>query len=425
LMRLSWFIASIATAAAALWGAQFALRAAPLAVAGDLPSPAALAAFDGDPAIMTPEDWLARRAPLLRAAFQRTVYGTPPDASVPHIVSRQLIDDAAFNELGRIEQLSLRFSGQHGEAAFSMLLITPRSARGPSPVVIVPNFCGNAAALAGKYRRVSAAAWRAPRCRTAAGLALTRTMHGANIIEPPFADLLRDGYAVATFSPAEIAPDDPILARAAIARLPDASADRLGAVGAWAWAISRVVDVLEAEPRVDHTRIAAFGHSRQGKAVLWAAASDPRIALVIANQSGRLGASPTRSRTGEQLPQLFQRYPHWFPASAGESAQIDIDQHLLLALIAPRPILLGAARLDRWSDPAGAFRSAEAATPVYRLFGGDGLDQPNMQSPNLHADIAVFLRPGGHGVRPRDWQVARAFLNAHFGAPGRADTAAR
>jgi hypothetical protein len=117
-MRLSWFIASIATAAAALWGAQFALRAAPLAVAGDLPSPAALAAFDGDPAIMTPEDWLARRAPLLRAAFQRTVYGTPPDASVPHIVSRQLIDDAAFNELGRIEQLSLRFSGQHGEAAF-------------------------------------------------------------------------------------------------------------------------------------------------------------------------------------------------------------------------------------------------------------------------------------------------------------------
>jgi hypothetical protein len=182
---------------------------------------------------------------------------------------------------------------------------------------------------------------------------------------------------------------------------------------------------LEGEPRVDHTRIAAFGHSRQGKAVLWAAASDPRIALVIANQSGRLGASPTRSRTGEQLPQLFQRYPHWFSASAGESAQIDIDQHLLLALIAPRPILLGAARLDRWSDPAGAFRSAEAATPVYRLFGGDGLDQPDMQSPNLHADIAVFLRPGGHGVRPRDWQVARAILNAHFGAPERPDTAAR
>lgn len=173
--------------------------------------------------------------------------------------------------------------------------------------------------------------------------------------------------------------------------------------------------MLEREPRLDRERLALFGHSRFGKAALWAAAMDQRIGLVIANQSGRLGASPTQSPTGERLSDLFQRFPHWFPASAHEAAASEIDQHLLLALIAPRPILIGGARLDRWSDPAGAFRAAQAATPVYQLFGGAGLTQETLSAPNFDADIAFFLRDGGHGVRPYDWRMARNFLAAHFG----------
>lgn len=406
--------------ALALWGAQYAYRVAPLSVAGDL-SPGPLAAFEGDPPVQSAEDWMARRAPLLRAAFQNFVYGAPPAATEPQIVSRRLVSDDAFNGAARIEELSLRIASARGETRFSLVLLTPRAATGPAPVVIIPNFCGNAAAFGRRFAAIEEPSWEAPRCRTEAGRALTRALHGANIVRPPFADILADGYAVATFSPGEVAPDDPRRARQAIAHLPDASADRLGAVGAWAWSISRVVDVVERDPRFDHTRIAVFGHSRFGKAALWATASDPRIGLVIANQSGRLGASPTNSRIGERLQQLFSRYPHWFPESAEVAGESDLDQHLLLALIAPRPILLGGARLDRWSDPAGAFRSAEAASPVYHLFGRVGLDQPDLSTPNFHADIAFFLRPGGHGVRPYDWRAARAFLRAHFApsAPGR------
>ena len=411
-MRFGW-LKTLFIGFAVLWALQFSLRAAPLSVAAPLAAPSVLGAFENDPPVETSDDWMARRAPLLRAAFQNLVYGAPPAATPPRIVRRRVIDEAAFGGLGRLEELTLVVSSERGEVRFALLLATPHTAH--APVIIAPNFCGNAAALGRRYRDLAEPIWLATRCRTLVGRALTRAMQGAHIVRPPFADLLRDGYAVATFSPGEIAPDNARLAAAALARLPDASADRLGAVGAWAWAISRGVDVVSDEPNLDASRIAVFGHSRFGKAALWATAMDMRIGAVIANHSGKLGASPTESHVGETLSGLFRRYPHWFPrAVEAQGVTDEIDQHLLLALIAPRPILLNGATLDRWSDPAGAFRAAEAASPVYELFGGVGLDQADMRSTNLNADIAFHLRSGGHGIRPSDWAAARDFLDAHF-----------
>jgi hypothetical protein len=413
-MRFRW-LGAMLVFAAAIWTLQFSVRVAPLSVDGSLPVPSPLGAFEGDPPIESAEDWMARRAPLLRAAFQNFVYGAPPAATAPRVVSRRLVDANAFGGLGRIEELTLAIEGERGVASFALLLATPHNADAAAPVVIAPNFCGNAAALGRRYPQLAEPAWLAPRCRTLVGRALARAMQGAHIVRPAFRELLSHGYAVATFSPGEVAPDDPDLAREALARLPDASAERLGAVGVWAWAISRVVDVIEREPELDASRVAVFGHSRFGKAALWATAMDMRIGAVIANQSGRLGASPSGSHVGETLNGLFHRYPHWFPRVVETDGVSDeIDQHLLLALIAPRPILLSGARLDRWSDPAGAFRAAEAASPVYELFGRVGLDQVDMRSTNLNADIAFYFRPGGHGVRPSDWATARAFLDAHF-----------
>lgn len=414
-MRLGWLIGLCAALWLGLWGLQLNMRLAPLDPEG-LTLPAPLAAFADDPPVVDSEDWLARRAPLLRAAFQTLVYGEPPTATPPRIVARTVVDDSAFNDLGRIEELSLSVNGRQGEVAFTLVLVTPRNATSAAPVVIIPNFCGNGAAFGNVYPEMEPPAWLAPRCRTLVSRSLTRALHGAHIVRPPFADLLRDGYAVATFSPGEVAPDDPRLVADALARLPDASADRLGAVGAWAWSISRVVDQIEREGSLDSSRVALFGHSRFGKAALWATAMDPRISLVIANQSGRLGAAPTASDTGETLTQLHRRFPHWFPpASEIAEEQAELDQHMLLALIAPRPILLGGARLDRWSDPAGSFQAAQAASPVYRLFGHVGLDQPDIATPNFGADISMYIRPGGHGIRPYDWRMTRQFLAAHFG----------
>jgi hypothetical protein len=420
-MRLAAVLAALIVAiCAGLWSAQYSLRVAPLND-GDITLPAPLARFADDPPVLNADDWFARRAPLLRTAFQNFVYGEPPAATPPRVVRRTVIAEHAFDGLGRVEELALQIVSAQGEASFTLVLVTPVNATGPAPVIVVPNFCGNPAAFGGAFPALADPNWVAPRCRTLASRSLTRALHGAHIVRPPFADLLRDGYAIATFSPGEIAPDDEVLAQSALDRLPDASADRLGAVGAWAWSISRVVDQINREPALDHDRIAVFGHSRFGKAALWATAIDPRIGLVIANQSGRLGASPSASSIGETLSQLHQRFPHWFPAGGPqtdepENVEAALDQNLLLALIAPRPILLGGARLDRWSDPAGAYRAAQAATPVYRLLGHTGLDQPDIETPNVDADIAFYLRPGGHSIRPHDWRMARAFLNAHFRA---------
>lgn len=407
-MRMRVWI-GLALAVAALWAAQFGLRIAPLTIDAAPLAPAALGPYADDPPVASTEDWLSRRAPVLLDAFE-SIYGSAPRGAETRIVSRQLIDASAFGGLGRIEQLSLRVSANGADLPLSVVLVTPNAARAPAPVVVIPNFCGNPAAFGNRYPEMAAPVWLAPRCQNAATRSVVRALHGANIVRPPFRDLLSDGFAVATFSPAEIAPDDPDSAAHILTRL---SAD-LGAVGAWAWSIVQVVGVLGLEPQIDRERVAVFGHSRFGKAALWAAAMDPGVGLVIANQTGRLGASVTQSPTGERLTDLFERFPHWFPPSAREAAERDIDQHLLLALIAPRPILIGGARLDRWSDPAAAFRAAQAATPVYRLFGGEGLTQQSVSAPDFDSEIAFFVRDGGHGVRPYDWRMARRFLAAHF-----------
>jgi hypothetical protein len=349
------------------------------------------------------------------------VYGELPIVLPSTHTSTRLIDPNAFGGAGQIEEVALSLVGPSGPIPIDVLVATPRSdGLRPAPVVIAPNFCGNRAALGFRYKTVSQPNWIAERCRTALGRLTTETMHGDSIIRLPMGSLLRAGYAIVTFSPGQIVPDDVSLADAAIARLPPSatSGPRVGAIGAWSWSISRVADLILADPRFDPNRVALFGHSRFGKAALLTAALDTRIRAVIANQSGRLGAAPSSDNVGEPLPSLFGRFPHWFPTAAKETeiARQTLDQQLLLALIAPRPLLLGGASLDRWSDPAGAFQSARTASAAYRLFGGTGLDQASMKATNLDADVAYYFRSGGHGVRKSDWMIAIAFLDRHFAA---------
>jgi hypothetical protein len=408
--------AILVLAAAGLWALQYCLRVAPTQPNAAISLTAPLDAFYDDPPVIALSDWTGRRAPLLRAAFQADVYGELPAALSPIIKSTHLVDGDAFNGAGRIEEASLSLAGPHGAIPIDVLIALPASAaKQAAPVLIIPNFCGNRATLGYRYAAVSQPGWIAERCRTAFGRLTTELMHGDSIIRLPVEKFLREGYAVITFSPGQIVPDDPVLARPAIDRLPPSAAGgpRVGAIGAWSWSMSRVTDFVLADQRLDPNRIALFGHSRMGKAALLTAALDPRIGAVIANQSGRLGAAPSSDSIGEPLPSLFKRFPYWFPAEA-QSAEPQIDQQYLLALIAPRPLLLGGASLDRWSDPAGAFQSAQSASAAWRLLGRPGLVQASMQATDLNADIAYYFRSGGHGVRKSDFATTIAFLNRRF-----------
>ncbi|MBX3511817.1 MAG: alpha/beta hydrolase, partial [Hyphomonadaceae bacterium] len=145
-------------------------------------------------------------------------------------------------------------------------------------------------------------------------------------------------------------------------------------------------------------------------------ANDARIAAVIAHQSGRGGASLNRSDAGESIAEIMGAYPWWFPPAYARAAESAVDQDDLIALIAPRPVLLGNSRRDAWADPLGAWRAAESASPVYELYGEGGLVQPDMRRPNLRAGIGFYTRDGLHGVHSQDWDVFLEFLDAHFRA---------
>ena len=422
-MKEGWRIVATALAVLGLvlFSVQFAVRATPGLPQTAPQVPDILGPFETDAPVNSASDWVERRAPILRAAFQRLIYGDLPPAITPALESRRLIDAAAFSGAARIEEWVLAVPLREKRVRFRALVLTPNGAKGPVPTVIATNFCGNRAALAGAYKSIERPDWAPKRCRTPFGQWTAEALHGADIIAAPFEALTRAGYAAVTFFPMEIVADDRTLSAATLKLLTDdmeGQKTRTGALAAWAWGYSRVVDALYADPAFDTDRIALWGHSRFGKAALLATAFDGRIAAVVANQSGTFGATLSRHSRGESIPAVTMKFPHWFTPEvqrfAGRPQDLPLDQHLLIALIAPRPILLGGASMDRWSDPANAFEAARAAAPVYELFGEEGVRQASFRRPDESSPVTLYVRPGGHGVRPRDWREAIAFLNTHL-----------
>jgi hypothetical protein len=282
---------------------------------------------------------------------------------------------------------------------------------------VVQNFCGNALALHKRYDEVRSLTPPPDLCegflKAPAGIILGRWIDG-----PPLERVLERGYAVAVVYAADLVPDEAAASKPALSRLYGSDAETGGALAAWAWLYDALGGVLAREPGLDGAPVVAWGHSRNGKAALLAGAVYPRIAGVISHQSGRGGAALNRSDTGETIAQITRTYGFWFSPRYGDFAgrvgEMTVDQHQLLALIAPRPVLLGAGDRDRWSDPAGAFRAAQGAAPVWRLYGKPGLDQTRLSEPDLTRPLATFMRKGTHGVTTRDWDYFLDWLDANF-----------
>ncbi|MEZ5892395.1 MAG: hypothetical protein R3C58_04525 [Parvularculaceae bacterium] len=407
--------------------AKMTLAWADLGAKGDAAAPPVLGAFESAPPVISADDWRARRAPALREALQREVYGFLPDAGATRVLDHQVINASAFGGRASLEEYRLAFTATFngetveslgaggGDAGVIMDVAYPSNAKGPVPIILMETFCQRWNTLP------DPAVAGAPAEIDRGGGGIGTYVFGRFICTPPVEEILDAGYAIATVFPSEFVPDSNERGLAELRRLSPGYADdetRWGAIAAWAWEYSRMIDALEKEPRIDQNAIITWGHSRYAKAALVAAAFDARIDGVIAHQSGTGGASLNRRKKGESVKSITSSYPHWFSKTyssfAGHEEDMRTDQHLLLALVAPRPVLLGNARRDVWSDPNGAFRASLGADPVYELLGSSGLEQSRLDEWRPEADLAFWLRAGTHGVVKEDWPAFFAFLKAHY-----------
>ena len=404
---------------------QLTLDWADLSGRGAAARPPVLGAFEGQPPITGAAAWERGRVPALRNALQEHVYGFLPDSTLTRVTERRTLAEDLFGGKAVLEEWDIEALVRFGETdsdpvRFTIVMMLPAWGDRPAPVILMESFCRNHNTI--PHPAVSRPDKPSFCDGGGIGALAASFIFGRYNITPPLEEMIDRGYGFVALYPGDYVPDSGEAGLAALRRLAKGHTDeatRWGAIAAWGWGYSRVIDALTDDPRIDQNGIILYGHSRYGKAALIGGAFDDRVDAVISHQSGTGGAALNRAKAGESVGAITDSYPHWFSqtyaAYAGREEEMPVDQHQLLALIAPRPVLLGNARRDVWSDPNGSFRAAQAADPVWELYGKQGLTVESLKTFDPEADIAFHIRPGTHGTTEEDWPVFFEFLEAHFG----------
>ncbi len=384
---------------------------AALPVHTNLPDP--LVMFNGH-RVTSRNEWFKQRRPELKALFEHYMYGQlpPPPSSFHASVQGQyadFLDGQATLKLVQIE------TGPANAPRIDLMMVLPNGHPGPVPLFLAMDFCGNHAVTTDP-RVPLAHGWLPNSCKGCSNNVATDTARGTQATDWPLADIVRRGYGLATFYNGDIDSDRQDVSDGLYAFLAQGDPARnnptnRGTIAAWAWGFQRCVDYLVTDPAVDRHRIAAVGHSRNGKATLLAAAFDERIALAFPHQAGCGGTAPSRSTVGESVRQINDRFPHWFNAEFKQfnnaPERLPFDQNCLVALCAPRPVLFTAATQDQWSNPAGQFQVLQAADSLYRFLGAEGLAAKQMPPIGqlIPSPLGYYIREGKHSMTAADWTV--------------------
>ena len=384
------------------------------------PLPEVLTSTAGEK-ITTSEQWEKSRRPELLRLFSTLIYGEPlTTLSKINVKYETLRENAnALNGKAICKQVKISLSNNNAVREIYLLIYLPKQLKENIPVFLSYNFNGNHTVQPDPEILISPSLAKIS--------SRDQDLERGNQSSRWNVEMIVDeGFAVITACYHDVFPDRKDLKDESILPLYDdyeakkTNVNAEQAIGAWAKGYSMIMDYIVSDKTFDAKKVALMGHSRQGKAALWAGALDTRFAIVISNNSGCGGAALSKRKFGETIDLITTSFPHWFcPAFTGfanKEEELPIDQHALIALIAPRPVYIASAEEDLWADPKGEFLGGFHADPVYRLYGLKGLEtavMPQLNSPIIN-HIGYHIRSGIHDVTDYDWQCYIAFAKKHF-----------
>lgn len=400
--------------------------------------------------VTRPKEWIKKRRPEIICLFQKHIYGRSPQMTQSVHFCQTSYESKALDGIATRKEITLFLIDKLKAYHIHLLIYLPNFSSKPVPAFLGLNFYGNHTIHPDPGISITKQ-WQQLNKYTPPVLVLPSSKtRGTKYSRWPVEKILQRGYALVTVYYGDLEPDfvegwrygirtvfhsqpqpkelsfqtqevttgqtnEKELASSWIGN------ENWGAIGVWAWGLSRILDYLDQDSEIRELQVALLGHSRLGKAALWAGAQDERFAIVISNNSGCGGAALSRRRYGETIKLINHKFPQWFCKKFkkynGKETQLPIDQHMLIALMVPRPVYIASAEQDLEADPLGEFLSAKHADPVYNLFGLIGLGKEQMPCLNepIGKAIGYHIRSGKHDITDYDWDQYLHFADRHFG----------
>jgi len=351
-----------------------------------------------DKIVGAPTQWENIRRPEIIKLFENNVYGQVPkefDDIQFKVVNK---DENAMNGKATLKEVAITVSQSNRSITMNLVMFTPNKVNEPVPMFLVINHRG--IKTMDVTRQNKDGFW-------------------------PAEEVIDAGFGISGFDVIDVSPDDKVKFKEGILKelYPEQLEMKNGmrGLGAWGWGASRAIDYFEKDELVDATKVISVGHSRGGKASLWFGAQDERVAITISNESGNSGAALSRRNFGETVARITENFPYWFCPNyqqfANNEDRLPIDQHMLLALIAPRAVYVASAVEDLWADPKGQYLALKESQPVFNLYGIETNLPEKMPAVNeqvIRPHMGFHNREGKHNMTPYDWQQFINFANEYF-----------